>query len=330
LAILAVGVIMEAVQLPGPVTALTSNLSNRHLLFSLTACKDSCPLDSDRPNRCGVLDEAIFANRAIVHKSREVSDPVFEYFQGCSYWREGRVGEAVAAWAKVGAFAKLMEAGQILTERGDQAQGLVAFDGAIDLHPQDVVPYLHKIRLLRDMGRYDEAYTLGLWLVDQYSVLPDPWQELSQVAEAEGDYDAALLFALRGLERSPNNSSLQVLLGRILIERGANSQYPTDHTEARKWLIKALRIDPCLADSEFWIGISFARANDLEIALVHFERAIQLNSQRWEFHWWAGEMLYKLQRYPEASVEYSLVLTLNPDNQLARERVMELSNGTSH
>lgn len=102
-------------------------------------------------------------------------------------------------------------------------------------------------------------------------------------ALATGQFETALTHIDRAIERYPKDSSYLVLRGRILIEQRRMH-------EAKQSLDRAVEVDAKNADAQYFLGVLAQRCNDSAGALVHYDKARELDEKNLQFLACCAEM----------------------------------------
>lgn len=173
--------------------------------------------------------------------------------------------------------------------------------------------------LLRDAGRYEEAYEL-------YSdALEDDPEDVnllfgrSLVSERLGDVDDAIKDLRFIVSKHPDNAAYLNALGYTLADR-------TDkHEEALELLQKAIDLkpnDPAIVDSMGWIQY---RMGNLEVALEYLQRSLDLHFDA-EVAAHLGEVLWKLGRLDEAREIWNKAAESQGDNPVLQKTMKRFLN----
>jgi tetratricopeptide (TPR) repeat protein len=204
---------------------------------------------------------------------------------------ERQVDEALQLDPRL-AFAWLLR-GKLCIERGERVEGIAAFRRACELDPYE--PEAH--------------YNLGVLLLEASSREQAlPYLERAYEASAED----RLLRLLRGwFEREsapPANAlpaSTLAALGRADLGRGALDF-------ARRWLERALALEPRDAGLHALLGTALERAGDLNAALPHLAQAAAATPDSFEPHFRLGMAQRALGLHAESALALERALALLP------------------
>ena len=97
-------------------------------------------------------------------------------------------------------------------------------------------------------------------------------------------------------------------------ERGLKAWHADDIDEARKYLERAVRVDPRNANAWIALGVVAFNMDELPAAAEAFDRAARLAPTRYEPHFNMGSILETVGDYEQAIEQYGKALTLAPDN----------------
>lgn len=110
------------------------------------------------------------------------------------------------------------------------------------------------------------------------------------------------------LERYPDDVTLQINLGQLLLEAGKTA-------EAINVFSQAVRLASKDLDARIGLGIGYVKARQRENALREFQVATELDPECFSAHLNAAVVLEMLNRGPEAEVYWTRALELAPDDQ---------------
>jgi len=131
--------------------------------------------------------------------------------------------------------------------------------------------------------------------------------------EAQAQAKAALLM-LANAEGRWRAAAHKVLM-RVALER-------KDLTLARGEAARAQEADPTFPLPDFVEGVIRYDAGQFDEALPYFERAVESSRQRTfpvaDLHYYLGDTLARLERYPEAERELTMEIRMFPSNLRAR------------
>jgi Tfp pilus assembly protein PilF len=96
---------------------------------------------------------------------------------------------------------------------------------------------------------------------------------------------------------------------------------------AEKLLLHAVQVGPGFAPPIFYLGRIYLRAGKATVAESYFRRALAIDANGYDFHYWLGQALAANDRLNEARTEYAEELRLHPQNTNA---VAALSMAAEH
>lgn len=167
-------------------------------------------------------------------------------------------------------------------KKDDLEQALQLFDRVIESNP-DYVPAL--------VGRANVLNSLAE-------------QGFRSVQETR---EKALIDASNAVSKDGNNPEALASLGLQLAQDWDSS------SEAAQQFEKAIEISPNYAEAHHWYSILLARQGKLPEALMHGEKARQLDSLSTAVNWNLGWLYFNLRDFPKAIKTSNRVLALDPD-----------------
>jgi tetratricopeptide (TPR) repeat protein len=197
-----------------------------------------------------------------------------------------------------------------------------AYRRAVELDPQFAVAYVHLARVLKRLGRKDEAAPL----YDQATQLAKDPATLNLIAEslqAEQQWENSEPVLKRALELDARNPTALLLMGRMLV---VFKRYQ----EAEPYLKAATEVSPRAFQPFNLLGRAYLAMDRFEEAEVTYERAATFASAGdkkllagvFGFEG-VGDGYIKLQKKPSAVRAYRRALELDPGNS---ELERKLSN----
>ncbi len=261
----------------------------------------------------------------------------------------GRRAEALAEASRGVALAPghgqgWYERARLLIASGDHAAALDDLTRAEELAatPQSLAPVLlERSRVLRALGRLDEALDVGDRLIEVAPDVATHWVGRSVTKHARGDLRGAFEDANEGLRIDPehldgwvNRAGILMGLGRsdlalTAIDRAIEVDPRAAHPrrvrgkvllELSRWdeaidaLNLALEIDPDAHDALVWLGEASKRSGDLDGALAAFGKAIEVAPGH--PHAWAlrGRIRYEQGDLDAGDDDLIRALELNPSD----------------
>ncbi len=194
--------------------------------------------------------------------------------------------------------------GHVAMTQGRYADGLTAFEHAIELDPDDIeARFLVGTALVRER-EFDKALEIfdavakvdrdfpGLAL--ERGVL---FQESGRTEEALHEYESALA-------KAPNDPDLMLKVGCGKADAG-------DGDEAEKILKKVLEQRPASAETHFCLGRALMAKREFQDSIKEFERAIQIDPNHAEYQLYVGWASNEGGDIGEASVALKRALELD-------------------
>jgi tetratricopeptide (TPR) repeat protein len=178
------------------------------------------------------------------------------------------------------------ELGGLLLRGGRVDESIAAYKRLVEVAPHDPSALVTVAQLLVQSGRPDEAQAQAK-------------AALLMLANADGRWRAAA----------------HKVLMRIALER-------KDLTLAREEAARAQQADPTIPLPDFVEGVIRYDAGQFEDALPFFQRAVESSRQRTfpvaDLHYYLGDTLARIERYPEAERELTMEIRMFPSNLRAR------------
>jgi len=214
-----------------------------------------------------------------------------QYRTALDLMREGRMGESLALFERIGAENPGMadvwsEIGGIQIRLGRTGDAIAAYRHLVEIAPHDPSALVTVAQLLVQTGKLDEAQAQASAAV-------------TMLAGAEGRWKAA---------------AHRVLM-RVALER-------KDVALARAEAARANEADPSMPMPDFVEGRVRYDAGQFQEALPFLEKAVQAAAARTfpvpDLHYYLGDTLARLERYEPAERELSLEIRLFPSSLRAR------------
>ncbi len=189
--------------------------------------------------------------------------------------------------------------GRALAARGDTA-------GAID-------ELSEAVRLLPEYGAAHYELSLAYRDAEQ----PDKAQShlrLYQQAQAAPRFDDPLMAAVEALAQGAGDH----------IRRGVELEARGDLEGAVETHLKALEIDPEVAQAHVNLVSLYGRLGRFDQAARHYERALALNPGQADLHYNHGVLLYSQGRFPEARRAFEKTLEVSPGHAEAHNNLGQI------
>jgi tetratricopeptide (TPR) repeat protein len=146
---------------------------------------------------------------------------------------------------------------------------------AIRRNPLNPALYLSLAQLQASQNKLDDALrTLGAALQVKNNYLEAIFM-LSQVTAAQGNLKDAITAAQVATELNPQNSVLFFQLGLLHYNN-------KDYVSSAKALETALKLQSDYANAQYFLGLSYARLNNISSAIEQFSRLAQSNPDNQE------------------------------------------------
>jgi Flp pilus assembly protein TadD len=234
---------------------------------------------------------------------RHPGSPEANFYLGILKFRTGRLSEAAPLLQKVvgltpthaGAWKAL---GAVYAAGGELRLAVVPFQKACELNPQEEDACYYLGRSLFGLNRYDAALPAfqkalhaapehSLWRVHRGLALV--FDSLRRPEDAERHYVKAVQLN-RG--RAGPDEDPRIDLGIFLFRQGRTE-------ESLRPLEEAVRASPSATRVRSQLGRSLLQLNQLETAIEHLEKAIQLDAEDWPTHLLLGKAYFRLGRIAE-------------------------------
>ncbi len=190
---------------------------------------------------------------------------------------------------------------------GDQAS--YAFDRSKE-DPKDLIAFFRKDQRLNELvedKKYDEARALCDQMLGQRPGFADCHLQMSKIAVAEGNLDAALLAAAKAVKLDPRKGPARLHLAGLLRGRG-------DLEGAIVHYRQALVLEPDSPDAKTWLGRTLAEAGRFDEAASLLGSAVASRPESATAATQLGFVLAKQGKLAEAERSYRRALTLDPDS----------------
>ena len=210
--------------------------------------------------------------------------------------------------------------------------------------PKDLIGFFRtdqRLNKLVEEKKYPEARALCGEMLKQRPGFADCYLQMSKIAAAEGNLEAALAAARKAVEVGAKNARAHLQLAAILKERGALDEALPHFREAatldphspdaRLLLGRALaekgqleeaasllgaasRAEPESARVALQMGYVLAKQGRLEEAMAHYRRALAQDPSSAEAHAYMGSALATRGQWDEAIPHFELAMKGKPEN----------------
>lgn len=300
----------------------------------------------------GRADEALKHFQEIIKKDPRSAEA--HMFAGLSLLKNGRAREAVAflrkaidlnpddgrAWEGLGdaslqlshdmealqayqTAVRLLQSAAIWLKLAQVQRGLGQLDEARrslskagELDPQNRESAYETIRILMQLGRYDEAMARARRLVEQNQQDVEALRLLGEIYEATNRFGLALQAYEKAVTIRPDDGKARYKLGNLLERQ--NPDLAIDH------LAKAAQVEPGNPDIHVKLGHLYLKENASDSAITHFQKASQLNPNNPEVHRELGKLYMKRNELDQATVQLEWTIALDPTDPEAHGRLGQI------
>lgn len=203
----------------------------------------------------------------------------------------------------------------------DDGQDSMARGIVPDLPPLRLRAYLNYAEYRRERGNVIGAIEILESARDRWPDDPDLPLFLAYCHEAREDWAQLAAAFERSLELRPR-AGLCLLIGRANDKLGR-------HDEALRWLHHSFTIDPDYAESHYNLACVYERDGDLDAAVTHFRRAIELDVDYALAHARLGQLLHK-RAMREHRGDFTHACWIGGREHLARATMLAPDDGWSH
>jgi arylsulfatase A-like enzyme/Flp pilus assembly protein TadD len=217
--------------------------------------------------------------------------------------------------------------------------------------PKDLIAFFRKDQRLNKLveeKKYPEARALCDEMLRERPGFADCHLQMSKIALAEGQPDAAFAAARKAVAVGPKNAKAQAHLASLLRERGdldgaiahyrlaleAEPESPDTRMALGRALADKGQVDeaarlvgaassalPESASASTQLGFVLAKQGKLEEAVAAYHRALALDPGSAETHAYLGAALASLSRWDEAIAHFEQSLAARPDNAELHDRL---------
>ena len=222
----------------------------------------------------GDIDAAISTLKRVAHKLPGNALP-WQYM-GIQYSRFGRFNEAVDALKKsIEINPKLAETRWLLAETYAMAKqfdsALKEYQWLIDNSAKKDVAYLKQGIVYQIAKDYEKSKAAYLSAVETNPNLADAYNNLAYLMlETKSNYKKGLQWAQKAVSLKPDNPIFLDTLGWLYYQLG-------DYPNARKYLNKAVKKQPKLAEVHYHLAKVYEKLNDKAAANKHFAEAKRID-----------------------------------------------------
>ena len=238
--------------------------------------------------------------------------PMAYYNLGVTYFRQGRLDEAILQYQKmlqmspdeVDAYNNL---GSAFLQEGRVDEAIAHYQKALAIKPDYAQTYYNMGNAFFQEGRVDEAMA---YYQKALTLNPDSAEANYNLGNAlfqQGRLDEAASHYQKALAVKPDYAEAHNNLGNVLIQ-----QQRVD--EAVMHFQKALAIKPDYADAQNNLGSAFLQQGRLDEAITHYQKALAINPNAADVHDHLGDALIQQGRTAEALSHYQQALTVKPDD----------------
>jgi len=212
--------------------------------------------------------------------------------------------------------------GWIAQERGDFKASEDYYRKAMASLPTEVTAPYRLARLLRQMGRADEAVAMYSRALEVYSDHLPSLIELARLNEQRGRGDASADSLRRVLRINPQHVEALTMLGSVILRQGGAA-------EAERLFRRALEVDPEHVAAHTNLAIVLAQSGRQTEAMQHYDEAILLEPRLISARLNRAGLLTELGRPDQAAHEYGEILAMDPGCLPALEGLQDILMKTS-
>ena len=205
----------------------------------------------------------------------------YHYYQGCVYYKQGKLEEAIAAYEKAIELDPKYaiphyNLGIVYEKQGKLEEAIAAYQKAIELDPKYAYPHNGLGNVYDDQGKLEEAiaaYQKALRLPEQSGTPASAhtlaWNNLGNVYKAQGKLEEAIAAYEKAIEIKPDYDYAYDRLGWTYLLQN-------ELTKAEEHFNKALEIDPKSSSSMFNLGLVYAMQGNIAPAHQQWLKALEL------------------------------------------------------
>ncbi len=200
---------------------------------------------------------------------------------------------------------------------GDPQAAQEYFQKALDQDPDFVLAHYDLAVAYRDQGLADRATSEYEKVIALNPRFPEALSNLGGHYFRQGKIEKAAELFQRAIEAYPNFIQALSNLGAALNKLGRAD-------EALPHLEKALALDPEFGVAHYNLANALFALNRLEEAKQTYHRSVQLGVDFLSLHWKLYEIHARQENPRQAARELEIILDIDPQNQEAREKLLEL------
>ncbi len=202
----------------------------------------------------------------------------------------------------------LMEEGLVYCDRGNWSKSAELFSRAVELAPDEPLPYSRMATLYRSEGDYERAIRWSKNAIEADSTFSYSYAMIGSDLIRLRKYDDAIQWLQGAIARFPKSYVVQANMGSAYFRR---QQYDV----AEVWSDKCINVarGPWeLSDAYAFKGTVLQAQGRLDESERWFERAIESDSEQWYAYNRMGMIKYEKQEYEEAIKWFKQVAQLGP------------------
>ncbi|OIO10837.1 MAG: hypothetical protein AUJ52_03315 [Elusimicrobia bacterium CG1_02_63_36] len=225
---------------------------------------------------------------------------------------------APAAFASTKASYKHYLKAVLLSNRGEYAQALQAYEAALSLDPESAFLYKNAAELALEVGSVDRALALAERFAELSPENPDAYQLIGNVHWARGELGASQSAFEKTLELKPGHEEALFALGNLL---GAQSP-----ERAKRYLDDYLKANPDDASEALYqIALIEQKAGRNDEAIARFEASIEADPDNMQSRYSLAQ-LYEIRGDTAAALSaYEGILHRDPKNVVLLNHIGEIS-----
>ena len=201
-------------------------------------------------------------------------------------------------------FYRLFDVAAGLTEKGEYAAAIPAWNKAMELDSEDARAHYNLGLALEHQGRTEQAIAEYAKSVEINPQNAAAYTNLGVAYTRQGKLDDAVDALSKSVAIRPANALAQSNLAAALIEKG-QTDAAIEHAQ------KALDADPQFSDAHNILGIVLARAGKLDEAIEHLEKAVDNTPDSLEYRFNLGRVLAARGRFADAIPHFEEAVKLS-------------------
>lgn len=249
------------------------------------------------------------------------------YLGGLALWRAGEQREALEYLAQAAEMAPdylpvHLSLGEFQLESGDPSGALDSFEAALGRDPENAEALYGCGRALVALGRVAEAEIRLRSAVKIFSEFGPALYSLALLLRDVGKAEESLQLLERYRRHSnrwparedPLLDEVNSLKARPAdyLRTGARLAEAGQTREAIRLHLKAIELDPSLAQAHVNLIQLYASVGEVEQSIEHYEKALEIQPDQYDAHYNYGVLQFQLGNSQKAAKAFARVLEVNP------------------